>query len=583
MTIAPDLLARVFAFVADDPDRDTAREALDLVANDDQAALADRFDGRLEFGTAGLRGVIGAGPNRMNRAVVRKTTAGLCAYLLRTVPHAHARGLVIARDGRRLSDVFARDAARVATGMGFLVHFFEEPTPTPVCAFAVKDLGAAAGVMITASHNPPEYNGYKVYWGNAAQIVPPHDRGIAQAIDAIASVKDLALVDREAGRLMGLYLPVLADVEERYCQAVQALDFGLAKDRSLSIAYTPLHGVGGRFAQRVLRDAGFENVFVVDRQAEPDAAFPTVRFPNPEEPGAMDLVLALAREKQADLVIANDPDADRIAVGYRSRGGEYLLLSGNDVGTLLGHHRLVEDPRPPKNPLVVTTVVSSPMLGHLAATLGARYEETLTGFKWIANRAIELEAKGEAAFVFGYEEALGATVGDVVRDKDGIGSAVVVALLAAFLKTRGQTLGDRLDEIARRFGIYVSRQHNEALPGASGAAAIRAMMEGLRSRPPKALGVTEVLSVRDFLAGEKRFADGRTEALTLPKSNVLTFDLEGGDRIVARPSGTEPKIKFYFDVRVTPGHGESLDDARARGKAKLQAIQDAFLAVAHQG
>jgi phosphomannomutase len=579
MPIPTELRDRVYAWVADDPDRDTAQEALELVAREDAAQLADRFDAKLEFGTAGLRGLLGAGPNRMNRAVVRRTTAGLCAYLMKHVPHAPAKGLVIGRDGRRGSDEFAREAARVAMGMGFVVHSFEGLCPTPLCAFAVADLGAAAGVMVTASHNPPEYNGYKVYWTNAAQIIPPHDQGIAAAIDAIAGLKDLPLLDAEAGRAMGLLRPVLPDVEARYFKAIAGLDLRLPRDASLGIAYTPMHGVGGRFVMHALRTAGFPNVHAVSAQFEPDGAFPTVRFPNPEEPGAMDLVLALAKDKGAELVIANDPDADRLAIAYRARDGRYVMLTGNEIGVLLGHHRLTDAP-PPKDPLVVTTIVSSPMLGAIAKELGAKYEETLTGFKWIANKALELEAKGEAAFVYGYEEALGSSVGPVVRDKDGVGSALVFAQLAAHLKQKGQTLGDRLDEISARFGVYVSGQHNATYPGASGAARIGALMKGLRERAPWTVGPAKVLAVRDFLRGERRLPDGRVEKLVFPASNVLTFDLEGGDRIVARPSGTEPKIKFYFDVRTLPAAGESLDAARARGEQRLAALKAAFVALA---
>jgi phosphomannomutase len=582
MSIPNELRDRVFAWVADDPERQTAEEALALFAAGDPAPLADRFDTRLEFGTAGLRGLLGAGPNRMNRAVVRRTTAGLCNYLLREVPHAHARGIVIARDGRRGSDIFARDAAAVAMGMGFVVHYFDEVAPTPLCAFAVRDLGAAAGVMVTASHNPPEYNGYKVYWGNAAQIIPPHDGGIAQAIDAIASVKGLPRLDREAGRLMGLFRPVLPEVEQRYFEAIHGLDYGLPKDLSLGIAYTPMHGVGGRFVMRAMKEAGFANTWAVEKQFEPDGAFPTVRFPNPEEPGAMDLVNALALEKQADVVIANDPDADRLAVAYRAKDGRLVMLSGNEIGVLLGHHRLVDDPKPEGKRLVVTTIVSSPMLGGIARELGADYDETLTGFKWIANRALAAEAAG-VRFMFGYEEALGSSVGPVVRDKDGVGSALVFANLAAHLKQKGQTVGDRLDEISQRFGVYVSGQHNATYPGAAGAAKIGGLMKALRASPPWTIGPAKVLAVRDFLEGEKRTPDGRTEKIEFPPSNVLTFDLEGGDRIVARPSGTEPKIKYYVDVKTLPARGESLAAARARGEARLQALKAAFVAIADQG
>ena len=466
---------------------------------------------------------------------------------------------------------------------GIPVHLSERVCPTPLVAFAVTDLGAVAGVMVTASHNPPEYNGYKVYWGNAAQIIPPHDKGIAAAIDAVPSAKNLPLCDPEAGRLMGLFRPVLPAVEERYFAAIAGLDFGLPRDQGLRIAYTPMHGVGGRFVKAALEGAGYENLFVVDEQFQPDGNFPTVRFPNPEEPGAMDLVLALATRHGADLVIANDPDADRLAIAYRAGDGRYVMLSGNEIGVLLGHHRLTDAPHPVKDPLVITTIVSSPLLGAIAKQLGAHYEETLTGFKWIANKALELEAEGRARFVFGYEEALGSSVGPVVRDKDGVGSALVFAQLAAHLKSKGQTLGDRLDEIARRFGVYVSGQHNATYPGSAGAAKMAGIMRRLRESPPWQVGPSRVEDLRDFQLGKKSFEGGRSEPLVFPPSNVLTFDLEGGDRIVARPSGTEPKIKYYFDVCSLPAEGESIASARARAQRRLDALRSAFVGLVEEG
>jgi len=579
-TLSRELTERVFAWVADDPERATAEEALALVQAGDAAGLSDRFDARLEFGTAGLRGLLGAGPNRMNLSVVRRTTAGLCDYLAAHVPGARERGLVVGRDGRRGSDDFAREAAEVAMGRGFVVHYFDAVVPTPICAFAVEELKAAAGVMVTASHNPPEYNGYKVYWGNAAQIIPPHDTGIAAAIDAVPGAKATAVLPMEAGRAAGLLRPVAAAVEDRYFAAIAALDYCLEKDLSLPIVYTPLHGVGGRHVVRALAEAGFESVHVVAEQFEPDGAFPTVRFPNPEEPGAMDLSLATAHRHHAELVLANDPDADRLAVAYRHRDGRYVMLTGNEIGVLLGHHRLVEAPSPVANPLVITTIVSSPLLGAIAAELGARYEETLTGFKWIANKALELEASGEAQFLLGYEEALGSSVGPVVRDKDGVGAALVVAQLAAHLRRQGRTLGDRLDEISQRFGVYVSGQHNATYPGASGAARIATIMRNLRASPPWQVGPAGVLTLRDFQEGVRRRPDGSSEPMPFHPSNVLTFDLEGGDRIVARPSGTEPKIKYYFDVRTMPRDGESLADARTRGEARMAALKESFVAIA---
>lgn len=580
VAISDALRDRVFAWVADDPDLHTSKEALALYVAGDSEALSDCFGGSLEFGTAGLRGTIGPGPNRMNRAVVRRTTAGLCMYLMKTVAHSHSKGIVIGRDARNGSDRFSRDAAMIAMGLGFTVHYFEDPVPTPLVAFAVRELGAAGGVVVTASHNPPEYNGYKVYWNTGGQIVPPQDDGIRESIDAIASIKKLALVDREVGRTIGTYRAVSSEIERRYLAAISALDFGQTQDKNIVVAYTPLHGVGGRIVKRALEWNGFGDVHVTPGQAEPDGDFPTVKFPNPEEPGAMDLVLALAREKKADLVLANDPDADRMAAAYRTKDGEYVMLSGNQIGVLLGHHRLVDDPRPAPDRAVVTTIVSSPMLGHIAQKLGVRYAETLTGFKWIARKSQELEQKYGSQFVFGYEEALGSSTGTIVADKDGVSAALVMTRLAAHLKSKGQTLGDRLDEIERKFGVYVSSQHNATYSGAAGAKVIDRIMNGLRTKMPWQLGGEKVLSIRDFKTGMRHLSADASEAIEFPASNVLSFDLSDGARVVARPSGTEPKIKYYFDVRTTVEEGEELDSARARGRERLEAIQKAFVALA---
>lgn len=580
MAISDALRDRVFAWVADDPDLLSSQEALALIVAGDSQTLSDCFDGSLEFGTAGLRGILGPGPNRMNRAVVRRTTAGLCTYLMQKIAHSHSKGIVIGRDARHGSDRFSRDAAMIAMGLGFTVHYFEEPVPTPLAAFAVSELGAAAGVVVTASHNPPEYNGYKVYWDTGGQIVPPQDDGIREAIDAIASIKKLPLVDREVGRTIGTFRAVSSEIERRYLAAISALDFGQTQDKNIVIAYTPLHGVGGRIVKRALEWNGFGDVHIAPAQAEPDGDFPTVNFPNPEEPGAMDHVLALAREKHADLVLANDPDADRLAAAYRRPDGEYVMLSGNEIGVLLGHHRLADDPRPVPERAVVSTIVSSPMLGHIASALNVRYAETLTGFKWIARKAQELAEAHGAQFVFGYEEALGSTTGTIVADKDGVSAALVMTRLAAHLKTKGQTLGDRLDEIERQFGVFVSSQHNATYAGSAGAKVIGRLMNGLRTKMPWQVGDEKVLSIRDFKTGTRHLPGGGSEPIEFATSNVLSFELADGARIVARPSGTEPKIKYYFDVCTSLQPGEELKDARARGQARLEAIQNAFVAMA---
>lgn len=565
-----ELVARAEAWRKGDPDPETVEELGALLAGGAEAELSDRFAQSLEFGTAGLRGVIGAGPNRMNRAVVLRTTAGLARYLKAQGTDVVKRGVVVARDGRRMSDVFARDAAEVLAAEGIPVHFFEDVAPTPLCAFAVTRLDAAAGVMVTASHNPPEYNGYKVYWSNGAQIIPPHDKGIAAAIDAVEPANVLPRMPFEEARRAGRVHLLPPELGRAYLDAILALRVhpdGGGKD--LTLVYTAMHGVGGEWVVRAFRDAGFTQLHPVPEQQEPDGAFPTVRFPNPEEKGAMDLSRALAERVGADLVLANDPDADRLAVIAREADGSLRALSGNEVGVLLGHYLLTQ--RRAAHPLVMTTIVSSVQLGAIAQALGAAYGETLTGFKWIANGALERARSGPADFLFGYEEALGYTVGTVVRDKDGIGAALVFADLAAWCRARGATVVGYLEEIQRAFGLFLSDQKNLTLPGAEGQATIAAILKGFRDAPPTAVGEVQVTEVRDYQQG----VNG------LPRSNVLAYVLADGSRITVRPSGTEPKIKYYFELRETLGPSEPLEQARARATQRLAALQRAFLELAH--
>ncbi|MEM1414113.1 MAG: phospho-sugar mutase [Myxococcota bacterium] len=556
----------VDAWIADDPDPETAAELRALLDAGDAEALEERFAGFLQFGTAGLRALLGAGPMRMNRAVVIRATAGLCAHLLADAPDARERGVVIGFDARRKSRRFAEDVAEVVLGAGLRVHLFDAPVPTPLGAFALLDQGAAAAVVVTASHNPPDYNGYKVFWGDGAQIVPPHDLGIADAIAAVASV---ASVPRTRLADAGERVTRLgAEVGERYLAALPPHRLDPDGPRDLRIVITALHGVGDPWTRRALADAGFVHVSSVPEQAEPDGTFPTVAFPNPEEDGALDLATALAEAEGADLVLANDPDADRLAALVRHEG-ELVLLNGNEIGCLLAHY-LLENGRAEGTRVVLSTVVSSPLLLAIGAAHGVHAEQTLTGHKWIHARAMELEREG-ARFVFGYEEALGYAVGPVVRDKDGVHAAVALAEMAAWCRARGWTLIDELERMARRYGLYASRQVSRVLPGAEGAAKIRAMMAKARATPPAALGGLPIEAVSDFATRTRRDAAGTTP-LTLPAANVVRYELAGGHRLMLRPSGTEPKLKTYADVRIELAEGESVDAGQARGEALLDAM-----------
>ncbi len=556
----------------DDPDPVTREETARMLDAGDSDALREAFGARLQFGTAGLRGVIGPGPNRMNRALVRRVTAGLADYLLTQQADARDKGVVVGGDARRLSPELAEDTARVFAGRGIRVHFFEDHVPTPVLAYAVRRLGAAAGVIVTASHNPPEYNGYKVYWDNAAQIVPPHDRGISAAIDRIDAVSDLTMPTLDEAREKDLLRPVGASVVEDYFTELLAQRRHPDVPKEVRVVYTAMHGVGGRFVTDVLHRAGYANVHPEPAQYEPDGEFPTVRFPNPEEEGAMDLSMALAREHEADVVLANDPDADRLAVGVPVGGGEYRLLSGNEIGCLLAYYLLTENPPAESDPLVMTTIVSSRMLKAMALELGAHYDETLTGFKWIANAAQRHARDRGWHFVMGYEEALGYTVGPVVADKDGVGAALIFTEIAAVCRSRGMTVLDHLEQMVRRFGLYVSHQHSLTLPGQEGAAKIRAVMDAFRAEAPERIGDHAVVRVVDY-------ADGHEG---LPPSNVLAFTLEGGGQVLLRPSGTEPKIKYYFELSEQPDEGEEVARARERADRRLDALVQSFLELAEE-
>lgn len=541
------ILAQARQWLAQDPDPLTRAELAGLLERADRgesdalAALADRFGTRLRFGTAGLRGALGAGPNRMNRVVVMQAAAGIAAWLAPGPGH-----VVVGYDARHRSADFARDSAAVLTGAGHRVSLLPEPLPTPVLAHAVRDLGADAGIMVTASHNPPQDNGYKVYAGAGraggdadagTQIVSPADTEISAAIDAVGPVDALPL-----GRDWTVLGP---EVVDRYLDAVTALVPG--GDRDLRVTYTAMHGVGGRVLTEAMERAGFARPSVVAAQFEPDPDFPTVEFPNPEEPGAMDMALAAGAADGCDLVVANDPDADRLALAVPGHG----LLTGNEVGGLLAEYVLDHTTGPDR--LVATSIVSSSLLGKIARDRGVRYEETLTGFKWLAR------AGGpEHTRVFAFEEALGYCVGGdggrPVADKDGVSAALVASALAAHAKRAGRTLLDLLDDQARRYGLHLSDQLSVRVED---LAVISAAMRRLRARPPAAFGPLEVRGVDDFAAGHAG----------LPPTDALRFRLADGGRVTLRPSGTEPKLKAYAEL-VLDVDGD-VAATRARGSRVL--------------
>lgn len=531
-----DLIARATDWLSQDPDPVTRDELQALIDAGDTETLADRFSERLQFGTAGLRGALGAGPNRMNRVIVAQAAAGLAAYLLEHASDGAQPSVVVGYDARHNSDVFARDTAEIMQGAGVQAHLLPTHLPTPVLAFAIRHLGCSAGVMVTASHNPPQDNGYKVYLEDSSQIVPPADTDISAAIDAVGRVDEMPRSDA--------YETLGDDVATAYVDAVVALP---ADDgpRDVVAVYTPMHGVGRDTLVEAVARAGFPPLHVVREQGDPDPDFPTVAFPNPEEPGAMDLALKLASEVTADVIVANDPDADRCAVGVRE-GESYRMLSGDQVGVLLADFLL----RRGVTGTYGSSIVSSDLLGRQAAAFGQPWEQTLTGFKWLGKIP---------TLVFGYEEALGYSVApDIARDKDGVSAIITVLELAAELKADGRTLIDRLDDIYREHGLHGTSQLSVRVDDLS---VISRAMDVLRTSPPTELGGLAVTSVDDLADGYRG----------LPPTDGIRLGLDGGARIIARPSGTEPKLKCYIEVVVPVT--DSIDAARSTADEQIAAIK----------
>lgn len=517
-------------WLASEPD-DDIRAELQALIDGDPDELAERFDGRLQFGTAGLRAAVGAGPNRMNRLVVRQAAAGLARYLLDTDPGARERGVVIGFDARRKSDVFASDTARVMAAHGIRSMLFDQYVPTPVVAWSITELDAAAGVVVTASHNPPADNGYKVYLADGAQIVPPHDAGIAACIDGydptvveLGPVGD-ALISSVGDELFDAYLAAIPAVRRRTDVA------------GVPVAYTPMHGVGGATVVRAFAAAGLPEPIAVPEQFEPDGTFPTVSFPNPEEPGAMDLLIETASSSAAVLALANDPDADRLAVAIPQPDGSWRRLGGDEIGWLFADYLLEHTEGADR--LVVTTLVSSSLLAKMAIAHGVHSVETFTGFKWIAREVLD---RPELDFVMGYEQALGYLVARQPLDKDGISAAVLFAEMAAVAAADGRTMQSWLDDIEARYGRHVLADASVRMEADEAAAKVA----GLREQPPGEIGGRGVLSTEEY-----------------PEADLLRFELEGGVRVQIRPSGTEPKVKLY---------GEAVDEDPAPFVEALAAL-----------
>ncbi len=555
MSVAEDLRRRAADWIAADPDPATRAELGALLEAGDEAALHERFDRPLRFGTAGLRARLGAGPARMNRAVVRRTTAGLCRVIAARGPGAATRGLVVGHDARHGSAAFAADVAEVAAALSVRVRLLATALPTPLCAFALRHFGAEAAVVVTASHNPAQDNGYKVYAADGAQVIPPEDEAISRAAEAAAPppagpVCGVEVVDEQA---------LIRAYTDRCLALVQP-----GGPRDLSVVYTPLHGVGGAVFPGLLAAAGFPAPAVVAAQATPDPDFPTVAFPNPEEPGALDLALALGEARGADIVLANDPDADRLALAVRDgRTGGLVVLSGDQLGVLLAEHVLARTSGPDR--LVATTIVSSSLLGALAAEAGVAYVETLTGFKWIVRAA---QRRPGHRLVFGYEEALGFCIGDAVADKDGLSAALVAAEMAAEAKAAGASLLDRLDALEARLGVHLTSQLSLRREVGRAADEMAGILDAWRVAPPSALGGDAVTEVRDLRAGGSE----------LPPTDALVLRLGENGRVTLRPSGTEAKVKFYFEATTPPPGPGGLLAARSAARTRLRSWEAAVAA-----
>lgn len=529
----------------------------------------------LEFGTAGLRGIIGAGINRMNIYVVRRATQGLANYIIKQ--GGQGKGVAIAYDSRRMSPEFADEAARTLAANGIMAYKFESLRPTPELSFAVRQLGCIAGINVTASHNPPEYNGYKVYWEDGAQFTPPHDKGVTEevlAIEDLSTVKTMTASDAKAA---GLYKVIGAEIDDKYIANVKAQVVNQeAIDKmqdSIKIVYTPLHGTGNIPVRRVLKEIGFEHVHVVPQQELPDGEFPTVSYPNPEAEEAFTLGLGMAKELDADLVLATDPDADRLGVYVKdSKSGSYIPLTGNMSGSLLCEYVLSQKAAKGQIPAdgeVVKSIVTTNLVDAVAAGYNCSLVECLTGFKWIGQQILKEENTGKGHYMFGLEESYGCLIGTYARDKDAVSASVALCEAAAYYKTKNMTLWDAMVAMYEKYGYYKDAVKSIGLKGIEGLAKIQNIMDTLRNNTPKSVGDYQVVSARDYqLDTIKDMATGQVEPTGLPASNVLYYDMNDGAWMCVRPSGTEPKIKFYYGVK-----GTSLEDADAKSKAFGEAVQ----------
>ena len=553
--------------------KDTKKELKEIKENEKE--IEDRFYKDLEFGTAGLRGVIGAGTNRMNKYTVGKATQGLANFILKE--GTQDKGVAIAYDSRHMSKEFSEETALCLNANGIKTYVFESLRPVPELSFTVRKLGCTAGVMITASHNPPEYNGYKVYWDDGAQIVPPKDKQIIDEVNAITDFSTIKTMDKKEAVEKGLYVQIGKEVDDDFVNTLKSLvlnpDVIKKEQDNVTIVYTPLHGAGNVPVQRVLKELGFTHVYVVPEQEKPDGDFPTVSYPNPEDKKAFKLALELAEKVDADVVLATDPDSDRLGVYSKDENGEYVPYTGNMSAILIAEYELSQKKEKgllPNNGAIITTIVSSNMTKDLAKEYNLTMFETLTGFKWIGEKIRQFEENNNSySYQFGFEESYGCLISPHARDKDGISAVMALCEATAYYKSKGITLWEQMINIYKKYGFYKEGQVSITLKGADGAEQIKAMMEKMRKNPPKKLGSYDVLEVRDYKEHTIVKADGTKLETDLPTSNVLYYDLNDNSWCCVRPSGTEPKIKFYMGVK-----GESMEEAEQKLEELTEAMKE---------
>ncbi len=555
---------------------DEATKAELAAIKDDENEIKERFYMDLEFGTAGLRGIIGAGTNRMNIYVVRRATQGLCNYILKV--GKESQGVAIAYDSRHMSPEFAQEAALCLAANGIKAYIFESLRPTPELSFAVRHLGCAAGINITASHNPPEYNGYKVYWEDGAQITPPHDTGIMAEVKAISDWNTVKTMDKAEAEKAGLFEVIGQAIDDAYIAELKKqvihMDAIEAEGKNLKIVYSPLHGTGNIPARRILKELGFENVYVVPEQELPDGEFPTVSYPNPEAAEAFELGLKLAKEVDADLVLATDPDADRLGVRVKDKNGEYHDLTGNMSGCLLANYEIGQrkaiNRSLPEDGALIKTIVTSNLADAIAKGYGVKLIEVLTGFKFIGQQILGFEQSGKGTYLFGFEESYGCLIGTHARDKDAIVATMALCEAAAYYKTQGKTLWDAMIEMYEEYGYYKDAIQSVSLKGIEGLQKIQEIMNTLREKPPVEIAGHKVVSARDYKKDTiTDIATGEVKPTGLPNSNVLYYDLTDDAWLCVRPSGTEPKVKFYYGVK-----GTSLEDADEKSEIMGKAVLD---------